>query len=122
MQEIKKAYNKPIIFSKWSGKKYAIFASLHRVVNIARISIDICKASLLKSNTLNSLINLFEKDNLEEEDTDWEELQDSLLLKQLIPSITLDSYISYLKKIFRFNIRRPIFCFMQSMGLLFLIK
>ncbi len=109
MQEIKNAYNKPIIFSKWSGKKYAIFASLHRVVNIARISIDICKASLLKSNTLNSLINLFEKDNLEEEDTDWEELQDSLLLKQLIPSIALDSANSYFKKYFALIYEGPYF-------------
>lgn len=35
-----------IIFSKWSRKNYAIFSSLKKVVNIARLTVDICNISI----------------------------------------------------------------------------
>ncbi len=37
---------KPLfVFSKWSRKSYAVFASLNRIVNVARLSIDITQVA-----------------------------------------------------------------------------
>jgi hypothetical protein len=37
-----------IVFSKWTRKSYAVFASLSKLVNIARLSIDIFKSFIYK--------------------------------------------------------------------------
>ena len=41
-----------IVFSKWSRKNYAIFASLHKVIKIARLSVDVCMSSLSKNKSI----------------------------------------------------------------------
>jgi hypothetical protein len=46
---------KQIVFSQWSRKRYAIFASLGKVVKIARVSVDICNKALKKSITVSGL-------------------------------------------------------------------
>lgn len=43
-QKNKSKYN--LVFSEWKRKDYAVFASLHKVIKIAHLSVDICIASL----------------------------------------------------------------------------
>jgi len=38
-----------MVFSKWTRKSYAVFASLYKVTRIAQVSVDICLASLRKN-------------------------------------------------------------------------
>jgi len=40
--------NTRIHFKKWSGKAFAIFASLGKDIKICRISVRMCKTSILK--------------------------------------------------------------------------
>jgi hypothetical protein len=49
MNGFKHIKNNRLVFSQWSGKGYAIFASLGRVVNIAALSVDISMQSLKKA-------------------------------------------------------------------------
>lgn len=57
MKHQHKKPNNIIVFSKWSRKNYAIFASLHKVVNIVRLSVDICKSALSKNQSVIHLLN-----------------------------------------------------------------
>lgn len=41
-----------MVFSQWSRKSYAVFASLRMVVKIARLSMDICVANCYGVTTL----------------------------------------------------------------------
>ncbi len=43
-----------LIFSQWSRKNYAIFASLRKVVKISSLSVDICNSSLRKNISIQS--------------------------------------------------------------------
>ena len=52
-----KILNNAVVFSKWTRKSYAVFVSLHRVINIARLSIDICIASFGKIQAMLRLLN-----------------------------------------------------------------
>ena len=52
MREKYNISRKNLVFSQWSGKKYAAFASLGRVVVIAHVSADICNASLKKNTSI----------------------------------------------------------------------
>jgi len=47
-----KIYKRSIVFSKWSGKNYAIFASLGKLIKIARLAVDICVQSLKKNHSI----------------------------------------------------------------------
>jgi hypothetical protein len=49
MNGVKYIKTKRLIFSQWSGKNYAVFASLGRVVNISSLTIDICVQSIKKT-------------------------------------------------------------------------
>jgi hypothetical protein len=40
---------KQVVFSQWSRKRYAVFASLKKQVKIGHLSVDLCNASLKKS-------------------------------------------------------------------------
>lgn len=46
---------KLLVFSQWSRKSYAIFASLGKVVKIACVSADICNNALKKSSSVTGL-------------------------------------------------------------------
>ncbi len=71
-----KISQKSLVFSKWSRKNYAIFASLKRVVKIARLSVDICSSSLKKnaSSILVILNNIVEEIKPEEDELEFEPL------------------------------------------------
>lgn len=51
------AHKKVLIFSRWSRKNYATFASLGKVVNIARVSVSVCNQALRKTSVLTGLFN-----------------------------------------------------------------
>ena len=52
MKSLRKNPNTILVFSRWTRKNYAIFASLHKAINIARLSVSICKYSFSKSQIL----------------------------------------------------------------------
>ncbi len=49
---------KNLVFSQWSRKNYAVFASLGKVVTIAHVSVDICNCSLKKNFANSEIIRL----------------------------------------------------------------
>jgi hypothetical protein len=48
--------NKIIVFTQWSRKNYAIFASLGKLIKIGQVSADICKLALKKTSAGSILI------------------------------------------------------------------
>lgn len=48
---------KVLVFSQWSRKSYAVFASLGKTIKIARISVAITDKGLFKKTSLKSSIN-----------------------------------------------------------------
>ncbi len=52
MKSQNKKSNSILVFSRWTRKSYAIFASLHKAINIARLSVNICKYSFSKNQSL----------------------------------------------------------------------
>lgn len=60
-----------LVFSKWSRKKYAIFASLGKLIKIGVLNADICQKSLLKG-----LVNIAYNANIKSDiDADENELK-----------------------------------------------
>lgn len=55
------------VFSKWSRKSYAVFASLNRIINVAQLSINITQ---IAGNKQLSPIKYLENDILEDNDID----------------------------------------------------
>lgn len=64
MNGVKYIKTKKLVFSQWSGKNYAVFASLGRVVNIAALTIDICVQSIKK--TLSVIGSFIDTEEIEE--------------------------------------------------------
>jgi hypothetical protein len=66
-----KINQRSIVFSKWTRKSYAVFASLGKLVSIAHLSFDICMSFFSKKkNRLNVLKNnteLVENEDIETE-------------------------------------------------------
>ncbi|OQY04141.1 MAG: hypothetical protein B6I20_03635 [Bacteroidetes bacterium 4572_117] len=62
-----KKLDKVVVFSKLTRKNYAIFASLHKVVNIVRLSVDICISSLSKNKSILHLFNQETSMDIQEE-------------------------------------------------------
>ena len=60
------------VFSKWSRKGYAIFASLKKIINIGRLTVDLCCIAQLKNENLISrlTVNNYQKENEEQTDTE----------------------------------------------------
>lgn len=57
MQYLPEYQNEIMVFSKWTRKSYAIFSTLHRVVNIGRLSVDMCVTALCKKLLLHRIMN-----------------------------------------------------------------
>ncbi len=58
-----KTYKDFVVFSQWSRKTYAAFASLNKVVSIGYLSIDIYKHAVLKREAFDQLSCIINKDN-----------------------------------------------------------
>ena len=106
-----------IVFSQWSRKSYAVLASLKKVVNIARLSIDLCKSIQLKTSSVIPFIILT---GLEEKGVADLDKNESVEIKMLVTDIL--SVICYNNNIYHqernnnYLIVEPIFCSKQSMG------
>ena len=75
-----------VTFRQWSGKNYAIYASIGKEINIGHVDIDTCDQSLLKDKECNFL-NLTNIDkNLKPENEEIDDLQD----------LNVDQFISLL--------------------------
>jgi len=61
---------KSFVFSKWSRKKYAIFASLGKLIKIGNLSTIYCQKALLKS-TITSGTELQFEIPIEKDNSDW---------------------------------------------------
>jgi len=125
VQKRKETNSKRIVFSRWSRKNYAIFSSLKKVVNIGRLSVDICRTSLLKCTTIIRHIFLARNTKNEEGLLNEHDSQKKQLWEQLFPFITVELSMDSVpeQKIDIQNYTgKPIFCMMQNMGFLFLIN
>jgi len=93
MKDIKYIQNSRIVFSQWSGKNYAVFASLGKVVNIAVLSVDICVQAVKKcSSVINSLLDTeYIRESVLEEYIDEinEILRDWIELPELMPVVAV---------------------------------
>ena len=71
MRDLHNKAKKSLVFSKWTRKSYAVFASLGKLVTIGHLSIDICKSFLSqKKNILAALTNNSESSDSEHADPD----------------------------------------------------
>lgn len=76
-----------VTFRQWSGKAYAIFASLGKEITIGHIDIDVCDQSLLKDKTHNNFQFIKSDEILNLDNDDVDDLMD----------VTTDQYISMLQ-------------------------
>lgn len=122
MLQNKKTNTDVIVFSRWSRKSYAIFASLKKVVCIARLSIDICISSLLKNPTAIYLLNLISAEENERDKNESDEyVGDLMFLSTLMPLIANDNE-NYQEKYISNNFGKSMFCNTQNMDFLFNIS
>ncbi len=110
MFQNKQIHTDVIVFSQWSRKNYAVFASLKKVIRIARLSIDICQSSLLKTPTVIHLLSLLGLSNIENDDTNTYEQIDNLLLSfAVMPTISNSKDIYSQNKLINYNTGNPYF-------------
>lgn len=79
-------------FRQWSGKSYAVFASIGKEVNIGHVDINICDKASEKNNRKKALTNTASQ-YLIEEIIDQEEFNEELLDSKLISMLTFTSNI-----------------------------
>jgi len=94
-----KISNNAVVFSKWTRKSYAIFASLNRVINIARLSIDICVASFGKIQAMLRLLNRGMGIDTDENDSPEREEE----LSEWIVKLLLKSQITEINESYNFK-------------------
>lgn len=58
MKRNRSTYQNPLVFSRWSRKAYAVFASLHKEVIVASLRFDVCQSAMLKCK--NIIVSAFE--------------------------------------------------------------
>jgi len=88
------------VFSKWSRKEYAVFASLGKLIKIGVLKADICQKALLKKLVdLKKIANLsedFEEDESDLNIADYNSLQ--FMLSSLGLSIFQTTNLATIKK------------------------
>jgi hypothetical protein len=81
------------VFSKWSRKEYAIFASLGKLIKIGVLKADICQKALLKGLVdLNNNVGI--KEDCEEDETELSS-PDQNSLQLILSSLGLSVLQSY---------------------------
>jgi len=110
MYQTKQVQTDIIIFSQWSRKSYAVFASLKKTVRIACLSIDICQSALLKVPAVICLLTLLGISDIENDETDISEQLDDLLLSLVvIPTLSHNKDIYSQNKLINYNTENPYF-------------
>ncbi len=95
-----KIANNNIVFSKWTRKSYAVFASLHKVIIIAQLSVDICISLSGKNQSILRLFNQGTRIDISENDSgEQEAIFSECLIVLLIESglISIDESSSLTK-------------------------
>ncbi len=116
MLQYSKANTNILVFSKWSRKSYAIFASLHKVVIIAQLSVDICRTSLLKNRAVISLLNWVVNKGEKINDRVPDDLQETQQNLVLLLAVAINNEITHEQGLNINNNKKPIFCTIQNMG------
>lgn len=106
-----------IVFSRWSRKSYAIFASLRKVVVIAQLAVDICVSALQKNETVIQLLSIFNDEEAYSTEVDINEIDESLQVL-FVPVNTAKS--NPCRKLNKEILYNPYFV-LQSMGFFVLI-
>ena len=57
-----------VVFSRWTRNSYALFTVLKKVVNIVRLSFDLCESSHSKKQSAIRLFNLEKNGGISEDD------------------------------------------------------
>lgn len=112
-----------VVFSQWSRKGYAIFASLKSVVKIGCLTIDLCESALSKSSSSIQFVRTDGIDENESIDPNSSEFAlNPVLIASNLPLVcnNVDTY--HQSKRNNYTIRKPIFCHVQNMGFLFLYR
>jgi len=78
-----------IKFRQWSGKSYAVFASIGKVINIGCVDIHISNKALEKNNHNNSLSQLF-IDNFYEDAVNQDEIEAESADNQFFSAVILN--------------------------------
>lgn len=116
MHQIKLAHKKVIIFSQWSRKNYAVFASLKKIICIARLSIDLCSSSLFKVPASIRLLSFLDISDSEIDDISIGNQLDKLLLTvAILPIVSNNNDIYSQNILINFQYKKSILCSMQSM-------
>lgn len=109
MHQIKQAHKNIIVFSQWSRKSYAVFASLRKLICIARLSIDLCSSSLFKVPAIVRLLSLLGISDVDDDTSISEQLENLLLSLEILPKISSNTDIYALNKFTNYNTRNPYF-------------
>lgn len=113
-----KIKSKYIVFSRWSRKGYAVYASLRKIVIVAQLSVDMCKAALQKNSSVIQLLSNFCIADINTEEFELNELDEAQQL-QLIP-VTVSNNDPLKNKSIK-KIDNPYFVF-QCMGFFVFVK
>ena len=120
MKKNKQIQNNVVIFSQWSRKSYAVFATLKRVISIAHLSIDLCHSALLKGIFAVLFVKLSSFDDDEVIELELNEIiENPIHIAATLPVVCSSNSTYPQNKINNYILRKPIFCPAQSMGFLF---
>jgi hypothetical protein len=100
---------KVLVFAQWSRKGYAVFASLNKVVNIAHLSIELCKSALQGSD---SQTYYDQRIAAEEDEVEEIEIRNSDLALALVvcnTSTAIEAHFCHSNSIQQHNIENPCF-------------
>jgi hypothetical protein len=97
--------NNTVVFSKWTRKNYAVFASLKKVINILHLSIHTCFSLLVKNKFILRLLNQTKNFEISNTNCNKEQIPFSqriiiLLLEMGIISIEEALYLTQEKDLF----------------------
>lgn len=119
-KQIKKSV---VVFSQWSRKGYAIFASLKSVVKIGCLTIDLCESALSKSSSSIQFVSTVGCDENESMDPNSSELViNPILITSSLPLVSNNADTYHRSKKNNYTIKKPIFCHVQNVGFLFLYR
>ena len=106
MQKSKNIQKQILVFSKWSRKGFAVFASLGKVVKIGQLNVEICKQAIKKNINLLEAFFVIENEKLKTSADDFVDLLFSELLLQNL----LTAQITELKKgnLYKINRRKKL--------------
>ncbi|MDW7693758.1 hypothetical protein R9C00_03290 [Flammeovirgaceae bacterium SG7u.111] len=113
-----------LVFSRWSRKSYAVFASLGKSIKIGKLSVEICRQATKTLESFISLLGLGEASwETGEEASEWKEL--SIQELELLQLVTVNTNTGAPKLghslIHTFIHRKPLRCF-RSLKAFFMSK